>query len=153
MSVDHFKIEDWTIYRLWRISQEVGYELEDYYSREFGLSPIEWHSIAALASYAPLSAKELAKLLDLNQVQMTRTLTRLLDQGLVSRRTDAHDRRKVVLSLNNKGEAIYEQIAPKAQGLEEKMLSIFSKTEHKQFLMLLERLEAQVLPKQAAASR
>jgi DNA-binding MarR family transcriptional regulator len=141
----HFNIEKWTVFRLWRISQEVGYDLEDFYSREYGLAPIEWHSLAALASYAPLSAKKLAELLDLNQVQMTRTLTKLLKQGLVSRKTDVHDRRRVVLSLNKKGEAIYDQIAPKAQALEEKMLSVFNKTERKQFLTLLDELENKVV--------
>lgn len=132
---------------MWRISQEVGYELEEYYSKEFGLTPIEWHSIAALANYAPLSAKELAELLDLNQVQMTRTLTKLLNQGLVSRRTDAHDRRRVVLGLNKKGEGIYDQISPMARDLEQKMLSIFSDIECEQFLSFLSRLENKVLPK------
>ena len=143
----HFTIENWTVFRLWRISQEVGYELEEYYSKEFDLSPIEWHCIAALASYAPLSAKELAKLLDMTQVQMTRTLTRLLDQDLISRGTDKQDRRKVVLNLNKKGDAIYEQISPRAEQVEEEMLLALNETERKQFLSFIERLENKVLAK------
>jgi DNA-binding MarR family transcriptional regulator len=136
-----FKIQEWLVYRLWRISQERGYELEGFYSSEFGLSPVEWHAIAAIADFEPLSAKELAALLDMNQVQMTRTLTGLLKQGLVSRRTDATDRRRVVLSLNKKGKTVYSQISPIAQTLEDKMLSVFNKQERKQFLALLSRLE------------
>lgn len=144
-----FKIQEWLIFRLWRISQEAGYELEAFYSSEFGLSPVEWHSIAAIANYGPLSAKELAALVDMNQVQMTRTLSRLLKQGLVSRRTDSSDRRRVVLSLNKKGEAVYAQISPIAQALEEKMLSIFNQQERKQLLTLLSRLEATIKIKEA----
>ncbi len=136
-----FKIQDWLIYRLWRISQEAGYELKEFYSDEFGLSPIEWHAIAAIANYAPLSAKELATLVDRNQVQMTRTLSSLLKQGLILRRTDASDRRRIILSLNKKGEAVYSRISPVAQQLEEKMMSVFNQQERKQFLALLNRLE------------
>ncbi len=143
----HFNIEDWTVFRLWRISQEVGYELEGYYSERFGLSALEWRCIAALANYAPLSAKELARLLDMNQVQMTRTLSGLLKQNLLSRRTDAHDRRRVVLALNKRGLSIYEQIVPRAQALEEEMLSTFTDKQRRQFLSLLGRLEDKVVAK------
>ncbi len=139
-----FKIQQWLVFRLWRISQEAGFELQEFYVNEFGLSPVEWRSIAAIANYEPLSAKELATLVDLNQVQMTRTLTGLLKQGLISRRTDTNDRRRVVLSLNKKGEAVYLRISPKAQAIENKLLSVFNQQERKQFLALLNRLEQQI---------
>jgi len=142
-----FKIQKWLVYRLWRISQEAGFELEEFYAHEFGLSPVEWHCIAAIANYEPLSAKELATLVDMNQVQMTRTLTGLLKQGLISRRTDKKDRRRVVLNLNKKGEAVYSQISPKAQTIESKLLSVFNQQERKQFLALLDRLEKSIKAK------
>ncbi len=139
-----FKIQNWLIYRLWRISQEAGYELEAFYSSEFGLSPIEWQAIAAIANYEPLSAKDLAALVDINQVQMTRTLSSLLKQKLISRRTDINDRRRIVLSLNKKGETVYSTISPVAQALEDKLMAVFNKQERKQFLSLLNRLERRI---------
>src|SRR3990170_3904467 len=98
-----FSLDNWIVYRLWRISQEAGFELEAWYRKAFGLSSNEWHSLAMLANHAPLAAKELATMLDINQVQMTRTLTRLLAVGLVYRNTDKADRRRVVLGLSRKG--------------------------------------------------
>lgn len=140
----NFKIQQWLIYRLWRISQEAGYELQSFYSTEFGLSPVEWHSLAAIADFGPLSAKELAGLLDMNQVQMTRTLNRLLKQKMILRQTDEVDRRRVVLTLNKKGKTVYAQIAPKAQAVEDSLLKEFNSQERKQFLALLKRLEEKV---------
>jgi len=142
-----FRIQKWLVYRLWRISQEAGFELEEFYVNEFALGPVEWHCIAAIANYAPLSAKELATIVDMNQVQMARTLTGLLKQGLISRRTDTKDRRRVVLTLNKKGEAVYSRISPKAQGVENKLLSVFNQQERKQFLALLNRLEKSIKAK------
>jgi len=142
-----YSIEDWLPYRLWRLSRSAGDELEAYYSEAFGLDGSDWRTLAILANYAPISAKALADTLDINQVQMTRALTKLQDLGLLSRRTDREDKRKVVLQLNRKGNEIYQKIAPRAQALEDQNFSGFSARERKQFIALLSRLEQQTLKK------
>jgi DNA-binding MarR family transcriptional regulator len=139
----NYSIEDWLPYRLWRLSRAAGDTLEAYYCEAFGLDGSDWRTLAILANYAPISAKALAATLDINQVQMTRALTRLQDLGLLSRRTDKGDKRKVVLQLNRKGNEIYQKIAPRAQALEDQIFSGFSVKERKQFLALLDRLEQQ----------
>jgi DNA-binding MarR family transcriptional regulator len=140
-----YSIEDWLPYRLWRLSRAAGDTLEAYYSEAFGLDGSDWRTLAILANYAPISAKALAETLDINQVQMTRALTRLQDLGLLSRRTDKDDKRKVVLQLNRKGNEIYQKIAPRAQAIEDRYFSSFSARERKQFVALLDRLEQQAL--------
>ena len=140
-----YSIEEWLPYRLWRLSRTAGDTLEAYYSEAFGLDGSDWRTLASLANYAPISAKALADILDVNQVQMTRALTRLQELGLLSRRTDKNDKRKVVLQLNRKGNAIFLKIAPKAHDLEKQIYSSFSVQERKQFDALLGRLEQQVL--------
>ena len=140
-----YSIEGWLPFRLWRLSRAAGDKLEAYYSEAFGLDGADWRTLASLANHAPISAKALADILDINQVQMTRALTRLQDLGLLSRRTDKNDKRKVVLQLNRKGNDIYLQIAPRAAKLENQIYSGFSARERGQFEALLARLEQQVL--------
>lgn len=140
-----FNIEEWLVYRLWRISQEAGFKLEEFYGNKFGLTGFDWRLIAAVANYAPISAKGLAKVLDLSQVQMTRALTNLIDDGIISRRMDKADRRRIVLRLTKKGLDIYQQIAPKAQALEKDMLSDLSSTDRKQLMAAIERIEEKVV--------
>jgi len=136
-----FNLDHWVVYRLWRISQEAGFELEAWYRKEFGLSATEWHSMAILADHAPLSAKELARMLDITQVQMTRTISKLLREDLVFRNTDNHDRRRIVLGLTRKGTVLYGKIAPRAAAIEQKMLSVLTPAERDQFFRLLSRIE------------
>ncbi len=136
-----FSLDHWIVYRLWRISQEAGFELEAWYRKEFGLSATEWHAIAVLANQAPLAAKDLARILDIHQVQMTRTLAKLFSANLVYRHTDKLDRRRIVLGLSKKGNSLYSKIAPKAAAVEEKMLAVFTAQERSQFDLLLSRLE------------
>lgn len=139
--MNSFNLDHWIVYRLWRISQEAGFELEAWYRKEFGLSATEWHSLAILADHAPLSAKELARILDITQVQMTRTISKLLKEDLVYRNTDNDDRRRVVLGLTGNGSRLYAKIAPKAAAIEQKMLSVFTSREREQFFALFSRIE------------
>ncbi|MBT4520141.1 MAG: MarR family transcriptional regulator [Halieaceae bacterium] len=144
-TVHDYSVEEWLPYRLWRLSRAAGDRLEAYYSRTFGLDGSDWRTLAILANYAPISAKALAEALDINQVQMTRALTRLQGLGLLSRRTDKNDKRKVVLQLNRKGNEIYQKIAPRAQAIEDQCFSGFSAGERSQFIAFLNRLEQQAL--------
>ena len=144
-SNQQFNIEQWLVYRLWRISQEAGFSLEKFYAKKFGLSGFDWRLIAAVATYAPISAKGLAEVLDLSQVQMTRALTNLIDEGMISRRMDKADRRRIVLRLTKKGQDIYQQITPKAEAVEIDMLSDLEASERKQFLDTLTRIEEKII--------
>ncbi|VAW03529.1 hypothetical protein MNBD_ALPHA01-1838, partial [hydrothermal vent metagenome] len=91
-----FDIRDWVPYQLWRLSQEAGYILEDNYALKYNINGESWRFMAMLASSAPVSAKKLGTFLDMDQVQVTRALGKLLDNGYVTRRTDPDDRRKVI---------------------------------------------------------
>ena len=139
-----FSIENWLLYRLWSVSQEAGFMLEQFYSKKFGLNGEGWRSIAALATYAPISAKQLAVILDLNAVQMTRALTKLQKLGLLSRRTDPHDKRRIVLRLTPKGSGVFQQIVPKALTVESEVMSGFSTAEREQLASFLKRMEKNV---------
>ncbi len=128
-----FDIRDWVPYQLWRLSQEAGYILEDNYARKYNITGDSWRFMAMLASLAPISAKRLGEYLDCNQVQVTRTLNKLLDNGYVSRRTDPKDRRKVILTLNDKGAEVYQSIVEMAKDLEAKLLAQMSEGEQVTF--------------------
>ena len=117
-----FDIREWVPYQLWRLSQEAGFILEDKYARKYNITGDSWRFLAMLASSAPISAKKLGEFLDMDQVQVTRALNKLLDNGYVSRRTDPKDRRKVILNLSKQGAEVYQGIAHMARELERKLL-------------------------------
>ncbi len=117
-----FDIRNWVPYQMWRLSQEAGYILEEKYSVKYNIRGESWRFMAMLASSAPVSAKKLGGLLDMDQVQVTRALNKLLDNGYVTRRTDPEDRRKVILALSTEGAEVYEAIVVMAMELERKFL-------------------------------
>ena len=135
-----FDVRDWVPYQLWRLSQEAGYILEDQYSEKYNIKGESWRFMAMLASSAPVSAKELGGLLDMDQVQVTRALNKLLDYGFVSRRMDPRDRRKVILNLSRKGAEVYQAIVVMAKALEQKLLAQMPPQDQAKFRGTLSRL-------------
>ena len=137
-----FDIREWVPYQLWRLSQEAGYILEDYYGKKYNIRGESWRFMAMLASSAPISAKKLGQSLDMDQVQVTRALNKLIDNGYVSRRTDPQDRRRVILNLSKQGTEVYQDIAVKAKDLETRMLEKMPKGEQEDFKQALKGLLA-----------
>ncbi|PCJ44704.1 MAG: hypothetical protein COA81_00050 [Alphaproteobacteria bacterium] len=135
-----FNIRDWVPYQLWRLSLEAGYILEDNYSLKYNINGESWRFMAMLASSAPISAKALGAHLDMDQVQVTRALSKLLDNGYITRRTDPLDRRKAILNLSDHGAEVYRAIVDMAMNLEHKLLAEMTVEEQGTFRGTLKRL-------------
>lgn len=78
------------------------------YRREFGVSLMEWRTVALLGSHQPASLNELAHHAGLDKSQMSRVVAGLTERGLVLRELDTEDARGVRLSLTRTGRQLYE---------------------------------------------
>ncbi|WP_180901585.1 MarR family winged helix-turn-helix transcriptional regulator [Martelella soudanensis] len=122
-------LDDWIPYQFSYISNQTSLYLEELYNSRFGLSVTGWRVMANLAIHSPLSAKEVAAHTAMDQVQVTRAINQLHKIGMISRRTDSHDRRKVVLRLSQRGAEVYATIAPYAIEIERRLLAELSAAE------------------------
>jgi DNA-binding MarR family transcriptional regulator len=105
--------------------------LFDFYNHRYGISRTAWRVMVRVGSDGPLSGREVGQLTTMDAVQVTRAINELAELGLVSRRTDPNDRRRIVLRLSAKGEAAYAAIVPKALDLEKWLLSGLTPSELK----------------------
>lgn len=94
------------------IVNRVSEMLQRMYATEFGLTVAGWRALAVLGGNSPISAKELGHLLVMDQVSISRTVDQLVKLGFVIRAVDSADRRRVALSLSNKGAGTYDRIVP-----------------------------------------
>jgi MarR family transcriptional regulator, transcriptional regulator for hemolysin len=65
----------------------------DQRARQFGISRAQWAVLARIDRNEGLKQTELAELLDLQPITLTRLLDRLASNGLIERRADPNDRR------------------------------------------------------------
>jgi MarR family transcriptional regulator for hemolysin len=65
----------------------------DQRGRQFGMSRAQWAVLVRIDRTEGLKQSELAEMLDLQPISLTRLLDRLADNGLIERRADPNDRR------------------------------------------------------------
>ncbi|MGC2854345.1 MarR family winged helix-turn-helix transcriptional regulator [Novispirillum sp. DQ9] len=127
-------------YRLSVLSNIVSRSVARIYAEKFDLSIPEWRVMAVMGLEeergTSMCANSVVTRTEMDKVQVSRALSRMLQAGLINRSTDPGDRRRAVLRLTDKGREVYRQIVPAALRYEEDLLENLSLDEQ----ITLERL-------------
>ncbi|HZD90079.1 MAG TPA: MarR family transcriptional regulator [Pseudolabrys sp.] len=94
----------------------------DQRGRQFGISRAQWVVLVRLDRSEGLKQSELAEILDLQPISLTRLLDRLAENGLIERRPDPHDRRAKRLYLTPAARPLLTELADLGQEMMETVL-------------------------------
>jgi MarR family transcriptional regulator for hemolysin len=89
----------------------------DQKAAQFGMTRAKWAVLARLDRAEGLKQTELAEMLDLQPITLTRLLDRLSDNGLIERRADPDDRRAKRLYLTPAARPLLEQLTDLGEDL------------------------------------
>jgi DNA-binding MarR family transcriptional regulator len=129
-------------YRLAVLAHGVSRALSEIYRERFQLTIPEWRVIANLGRHAPTSANRLAERGSMDKTKVSRAVARLVESGLVTRESDPHDNRLLVLRLSEKGAQVYREIAPLALAWESQFLETLDAEERAVLNRALDKLQA-----------
>ncbi len=82
----------------------------DHKASQFGITRAQWAVLVRLDRFEGLKQAELAEMLDLQPITLTRLLDRLCDSGLIERRADPNDRRAKRLFLTAAARPLLERL-------------------------------------------
>lgn len=82
----------------------------DHKAAQFGMTRAQWAVLVRLDRCEGLHQSELAELLDLQPITLTRLLDKLCDSGLIERRSDPTDRRAKRLFLTPGARPVLERL-------------------------------------------
>ena len=126
------------------LSREIGVSLNDVArmlrtfadqkARQFGISRAQWIVLMRLDRSEGLKQSELAEILDLQPISLTRLLDRLAESGLIERRPDPHDRRANRLYLTSAARPLLKQLAALGEDLMETVLQNVDATSQERLL-------------------
>jgi DNA-binding MarR family transcriptional regulator len=133
-------LERFLPYRLSVLANTVSTALSGAYAARFGLTVPQWRVIAVLARMPGLSAAEVADRTAMDKVAVSRAVAALARSRRVRRTIAASDKRRSILTLTPRGQAVYRRIVPLALAYERRLLAEFSPDEQSQFESLLMRL-------------
>lgn len=131
-------------YRLSVLTNRISAGLARLYSERFSLSTPEWRTMAALGNTPGLSASEVATRTAMDKVQVSRAVASLTEKERVERVPDTEDGRVTRLELSPAGQAIYDEIVPRALELEARLLETLTAEERASFDRIMQKLSRQI---------
>lgn len=90
-------------FRVSLLSQRLSRAVESAVSAELGLSSRQWRVLVSLNRLGAVTASDVVQFSNLDKSQVSRVIQELEPRGLIAQMGDAHDRRRIVLSLTASG--------------------------------------------------
>jgi homoprotocatechuate degradation regulator HpaR len=82
-----------------------------------GLSEQQWRVLRALIEADSLDILDLAGRCQVHPASLSRMLPKLAGDGLVQRRANASDQRRIVVSITAEGRALFAALAPESEAI------------------------------------
>ena len=113
----------------------------DQRARQFGISRAQWGVLARLDRSEGLKQSELAEILDLQPISLTRLLDRLAENELIERRPDPNDRRANRLYLKPAARPLLGELAKLGRGMMDEVLAGLDAKDNERLLRDLARMK------------
>lgn len=108
--------------------------------RKYSLTLLEWRSIGQLGGFAPLSLNQLAQRTGMGKSYASRTVSALIERGLVVSEKSAADAREIIINLTPKGQAVCREVMADALARNERILKPLSPERREMLMEMLTEL-------------
>lgn len=108
-------IRDLLSYRIHRVANALSRSAALRYREGFGVSLMEWRTIALLGDFAPMTLKDLARQAGLDKGLASRVVRGLVERGLVKREISDDDARELALRLTGSGRRLHRGLMAAAR--------------------------------------
>ncbi|WP_102223403.1 MarR family winged helix-turn-helix transcriptional regulator [Acidimangrovimonas sediminis] len=109
-----FDLAHFTPYRMALAAQLLSETLAAQYRERYGISVADWRVLVHLAYAGKASVRDIQNRVVMDKSTISRTVSRLEERGVVSKRENPKDRRLLLLSLTEAGEAMMTDVLPMA---------------------------------------
>src|ERR1700722_8324938 len=137
-------LENWVGYRFGLIAARLGNFIAPMYASRHDLTIPAWRSLAVIARYQPLTAKQLAMLTSSDAFKVARAIELLVRRGLIGRDVDKDDRRRASLRLTAQGRKIYNDIEKFVVRIERELTATLDARELASLRQSLDKIDQQM---------
>ena len=130
-------------YQIYRITNRLNQRLRTRL-RRLPISISRWRVLGVLRAHGTLTINSIAELAAMEQPTVSRTVTQLVQDGLVYRRAAKRDSRYMEVSLTRAGQRAFEAVYPIAIEHQTTALNGFSRAEIEALSGLLQRIQENI---------
>ncbi len=117
--------------------------------RDLGMTSLQWRTVARLKREPGMRQSELADLLEVEPITLSRMIDRLAESDMVCRKPDPNDRRAWNLYLTDKAEPLMAQLQREADAVQELALTGLSDDDRAALARLVERVRGNLSRREA----
>ncbi|MEM6311760.1 MAG: MarR family winged helix-turn-helix transcriptional regulator [Pseudomonadota bacterium] len=128
-------------YRISRVQAKLNAQASRILQETSGITLSQWRVIALVGAVGQTQSSKLSKEAALDKSLLSRNLKTLIEQGVMASRTDAEDHRVQILSLTDKGRAIFEKTLPVTRARQTQLREGLTDEDLKVFHKVLDHLE------------
>jgi len=107
----------------------------------FQLNNPAWRVLSIIEKHQPIYPSVISKYSSLDPYNVTRIVDRLVELGMVSRKGDAADRRRIVLRLSKHGSEVFHELDKEFDILDQHLRSLLTGIESEHFDHALVKLQ------------
>lgn len=122
-------------------------------ARSIGITGQQWRVLATLARQPGCKQGQVAEMIEVEPITLSRMIDRLQESGMVERRADPADRRAWCLHLTDQAIPLVEDMRAIANRLLDIALDGFSPDEMTRFADFIDRFRSNLVPRQTENDR
>jgi DNA-binding MarR family transcriptional regulator len=149
------KLDEFLPYKLNVVANLVSQALSRIYVDRYNIGVPEWRVLVTLGEFGIMTGKAIGAHSHMHKTKVSRAVAELESRNLVVRQANRDDRRESFLSLTPEGRAIYQDLAPGALELSDRLIAAIDPADLEAFERTIERLTefARSLTAEVAAGR
>lgn len=109
-----FDLEDFLPYLLNQAAEAASRGFQDIYRSRYGMTRTQWRVMANLGKFGAMTARDICTISHIEKTKVSRAVAGLEQEGLLARNPSRQDRRAELLSLTDKGLAIFADLGREA---------------------------------------
>ena len=109
-----FDLECFLPYLLNQAAEATSRSFQASYKATYGMTRTQWRVLANLGKFGSMTARDICTISHIEKTKVSRAVSALEDQRLLSRTTSPQDRRAELLSLTDAGRAVFADLGQRA---------------------------------------
>lgn len=109
-----FDLESFLPYLLNQAAEATSRSFQATYRALYGMSRTQWRVMANLGKFGAMTARDICAISHIEKTKVSRAVAMMETEGMLSRAISPQDRRAEILSLTEKGRAIFRDLGQRA---------------------------------------
>ncbi|MBX5041290.1 winged helix-turn-helix transcriptional regulator [Rhizobium lentis] len=135
-----FDLEKFLPYMLNQAAEATSHSFEAVYRSLYGMTRTQWRVMANLGKFGAMTARDICVISHIEKTKVSRAVSALENQDMLSRTPSAEDGRAEILSLTKKGQMAFGDLGRRALDYDRKLRADLGEQVSSELARSLERL-------------